>query len=165
MRLQGCLGRVPRAERRVLVLRAGIGIARTRSRAQVARITGLRRTSVARLERRGLRRLRALARTGACAALAPAAISALPVSGPPPGGGGLVPRGQVLPEHRSGTSPSGPRTGGKNAHQSTELPLARPGGARAPQPGGSSFDLAFVYVPLALLVFALLLAREVRRTG
>ena len=66
LRFQGCLSRVPRAERRVLTLRAGVGAARTHSRTEVARITHLRRTRVITLERRGLRHLHALGRTGAC---------------------------------------------------------------------------------------------------
>jgi hypothetical protein len=46
LRFQGCLSRVPRAERRVLTLRAGVGAAPTRSRTEVARITHLRRARV-----------------------------------------------------------------------------------------------------------------------
>jgi len=61
---QGCLGQIPAGERRVLTLRAGVGRARPRSRAQVQRITGLRRARIAALERSGLRRLRSLAHAG-----------------------------------------------------------------------------------------------------
>src|SRR5262249_59473892 len=88
--LQGCLGRVPRSERRVVTLRAGVGIGHTRSRADVARITGLRRARVTSLEHRGLRRLRALERAGACApaatssTVAPGTMATLPVSGGSP---------------------------------------------------------------------------------
>jgi hypothetical protein len=63
---EACLGRMPRGERRVLTLRAGVGIAHPRSRAQVQRITGLRRTRIAALERSGLQRLRSLAQAGGC---------------------------------------------------------------------------------------------------
>jgi hypothetical protein len=65
---EACLGQIPGGERRVLTLRAGVGMARTRSRGEVQRMTGLRRTRVVALERRGLKRLRALAQAGGCAA-------------------------------------------------------------------------------------------------
>jgi hypothetical protein len=63
---KACLGQMPRGERRVLTLRAGIGLAHPRSRAQVQRITGLRRTRIAALEVSGLQRLRSLAQAGGC---------------------------------------------------------------------------------------------------
>jgi hypothetical protein len=63
---QGCLDSVPNTERQVLELRAGVGIAHTRSRSEVARLTGLQRNRVTRLERRGLQRLRALHNAGTC---------------------------------------------------------------------------------------------------
>lgn len=68
LRFQSCLGSVPRAERRVLSLRAGLGVAHTRTRGEVARLTGLRPSRVARLEQRGLQRLRDLGRSGRCGA-------------------------------------------------------------------------------------------------
>jgi hypothetical protein len=61
---EACLGQIPAGERRVLKLRAGVGLARPRSRALVQRITGLRRARVAALESSGLKRLRSLAHTG-----------------------------------------------------------------------------------------------------
>jgi hypothetical protein len=63
-RLRGCLDGLPVLERRVLILRAGVGPGDPRSRARVARATDLSTRRVARLERRGLRRLRGLARGG-----------------------------------------------------------------------------------------------------
>jgi hypothetical protein len=168
VRLQGCLARVPRAERRVLVLRAGIGIAHTRSRATVARITGLRRSRVARLERRGLHHLRALGRAGACAisttTSAHTALTALPVASGStqsggPASGRLGGRGGVLAERRSGTSHPSQHAG---ESQSSVLPLRQPG--RAPT-GSSSFDLMIVFIPLALVVFALMMVREIRRSA
>jgi hypothetical protein len=51
----------------VLRLRAGVGIAHTRSRAEVVRITGLSRARVVAIERSGVRRLSALAGAGSCA--------------------------------------------------------------------------------------------------
>jgi hypothetical protein len=65
-KLSGCLDELSTGQRRVLVLRAGVGAARPHSRratAQVLRVT-IRR--VRRLERSGLRRARTLSRAGAC---------------------------------------------------------------------------------------------------
>jgi len=64
--LRGCLDDLPTAERRVLVLRTGVGARHARSRAGVGRALDLSPRRVGRLERRGLRRLRALARGGRC---------------------------------------------------------------------------------------------------
>ena len=71
-RLRGCLDGLGAAERRVLVLRSGLGPRPARSRARVARALGVSARRVARLERRGLRRLRGLARDGCGGATAPA---------------------------------------------------------------------------------------------
>ena len=67
LRHEGCLAQLPRAERRVLSLRAGVGIDHVRSRAEVVRITGLKRTRVVAIERSGMKRLSTLARAGRCA--------------------------------------------------------------------------------------------------
>jgi hypothetical protein len=164
VRLQGCLARVPRAERRVLTLRAGIGIARTRSRAEVARITGLHRARVARLERRGLRQLRALGRAGGCAVSSGGAETAF--AGVPAGGsthsGGPAGRGGVLAERGSDASPTPTSHEAESASRpKANLPIARPelGGA------GDEFDLAIVFIPLAVLAFVLVMIREARRTS
>jgi hypothetical protein len=86
--LEGCLGVLPRLERRVLVLRVGVGDRAPRSRARVARTLDLPASRVARLERRGVRRLRALARTGGCGGSAvPGAV-----------GGGSGPAAAAPPE-------------------------------------------------------------------
>ena len=66
-RLGACLDSVPALERRVLVLRSGLGARRPRSRAGVGRALDLSVRRVGRLERRGLRRLRGLAGGGRCA--------------------------------------------------------------------------------------------------
>jgi hypothetical protein len=174
VRLQACLGRVPRAERRVLRLRAGVGIDHTRSRADVARITGIRRARVASLERRGLRRLRALERAGACgpasstSTVAPGTIAAVPISvsgappaGAPQGSGAANDRGQVLAERHSGSSkPAKPENEG-DASPSLRVPLGRVSGSG----GGGSFDFTFILIALALAFLAFVLVREVRRTS
>jgi hypothetical protein len=154
---------VPRSERRVLSLRAGVGRLRPHTRSEVARITHLRRARVITLERRGLRRLRALNRAGACQdAAAPAtAVTAAPGTGtalPPAGGAGQ--RGAVLAEHHSSVASRDGDSQGKP--EQAELSISRPstGGPR-----GGSFDLALVLGPLALLAFLLVITREVRRTS
>jgi hypothetical protein len=66
LRHEGCLAQLPRAERRVLRLRAGVGIDHVRSRADVMRITGLSRKRVVAIERSAMKRLSTLARAGRC---------------------------------------------------------------------------------------------------
>lgn len=64
--LRGCLGSISGFERRVLVMRAGLG-ARARSRAETARQLGTSSRRVARAERSSVRRLRSAVRNGECA--------------------------------------------------------------------------------------------------
>jgi hypothetical protein len=66
-RLRGCLPALPRLQRRVLVLRTGIGKGGPRSRERVAGILDRSEIRVARIERRAVRRLRAADRSGRCA--------------------------------------------------------------------------------------------------
>jgi hypothetical protein len=152
---EGCLGRMPNDERRVLSLRAGVGIDRTRTRAEVQRLTGLSPTRVVAIERRGIERLRGLARTGACASAAGAA--ALP---PIPGRVGdpriAVPGISVLGEResRAGVTPTAsppPPTGSPDAGRTL---------LHAPD---SAMDFApvLLFVVLAAVVFAVV--REARR--
>ncbi len=158
LRFQGCLGQVPRSERRVLALRAGVGIGHTRSRAAVARITHLRKARVTTLERRGLRRLGVLGRAGACAvvpgaSVALAAPAATTATTAPPAAGPPAARGQVLAERRSG---AGKRTQPKSEDEGGELSLSRP-----PAAGGAGyFNLTLVIVPLALIAFLVIVGRE-----
>jgi DNA-binding CsgD family transcriptional regulator len=82
-RMHGCLGILSRGERRVLLLRAA-----GRSPARVARITHVSVGRVERLERAGVKRLRAAARGGGCGggatdASAPA-LAATSASASPP---------------------------------------------------------------------------------
>jgi hypothetical protein len=70
-----CLDDLSSAQRRVLVLRAGIGPGAPRSRGGVARRLHISERRVARLERTGLRRLRMLAKRGACAPPARTAVT------------------------------------------------------------------------------------------
>ncbi|MGZ6643721.1 MAG: hypothetical protein ACXVFT_18095 [Solirubrobacteraceae bacterium] len=162
LRFHGCLSRVPRSERRVLSLRAGVGRLRAHTRSEVARITHLRRARVVQLERRGLRRLRALNRAGACQdAGATTAVTAAPGTGTPvPPAGTSGQRGAVLAEHHSSAASKG--NGSQGRPERAELSISRPSTGLA---GGSSFDLALVLGPLAFLAFLLVITREVRRTG
>jgi hypothetical protein len=155
-----CLGQMPRGERRVLTLRAGVGLTHPRSRAQVQRITGLRRARVAALERSGLRRLRSLAQAGGCgeaASAAPDDVAAVTgVSGArriPDGAS--IPRIAVLGARESngaGTPPA-PPTGSPDSQR----PLLH-----APE-GAVDLAPAILFVLLAGLVFAVV--REARRSA
>jgi hypothetical protein len=164
LRFRGCLSRVPRSERRVLSLRAGVGRLRAHTRSEVARITHLRRARVIKLERRGLRRLRALNRAGACqdAGAATTAMTVAPGTGtgtPAPPAGTPGDRTAVLAEHHSGANQD---SGSQGKPERAELSISRPSTSG---PGGSSFDLALVLGPLAFLAFLLVITREVRRAG
>jgi hypothetical protein len=70
---RGCLAALPPAERRVIVLRAGLDADRPRSRRRVAQVLDRSLRRVATAERRGVRRLHGLARERRCAAAEPAA--------------------------------------------------------------------------------------------
>jgi hypothetical protein len=114
VRLRQCLGAVGDVQRRVLVLRAGLGSRPALSPRQVARRLGRDSAQVRRIERRGLRRLRTLARAGACApADMPAGGSddlvgdaSVGATGGP-GASGDAPRGAV-----KGVTASSPEEGG-----------------------------------------------------
>jgi hypothetical protein len=157
---EACLGQMPRSERRVLALRAGVGLAHPRSRAQVQRITGLRRARIAALERSGLQRLRSLAQTGGCGQAASAAPDGVtPVTGVSGArgipDGGSIPRIAVLGAHESdgaGTAPA-PPTGSPDSQR----PLLH-----APE-GAVDLAPAILFVLLAGLVFAVV--REARRSA
>ena len=157
---EACLGQMPRGERRVLTLRAGVGLAHPRSRAQVQRITGLPRTRVAALERSGLQRLRSLAQAGACGQSASASPGEVaPVTGV--SGARGIPDGAAIPriavlgasESNDAGTPPAPPTGSPDA----ERPLLH-----APD-GAVDLAPAILFVLLAGLVFAAV--REARRSA
>jgi hypothetical protein len=164
LRFEGCLDSVPRTQRRVLELRAGVGSATTRSRAEVARLTGLRTRSVARLERRGLKRLRTLANRGTCAGatrgtvggaapVAPGGASAQPVNA------GDAPRVGVLAAHTTPHSAESKTSGGnKSAIQAAiERPIIHA--------MGHSLDLGPLLLAFALGGLLYVVARELRRAA
>jgi hypothetical protein len=156
---EACLVQIPRGERRVLTLRAGVGMARTRSRAEVQRMTGLRRTRVVALERRGLKRLRALAQAGGCAATS----SATPAGAEHAAGAALshradgdrAPRLAVLGDRgvSSAATPAPPPAGSSDAGR----PLLH-----APD---SAVDLAPALLFLLLAGFVYAAVREARRSA
>jgi hypothetical protein len=157
---EACLGQMPRGERRVLTLRAGVGLAHPRSRAQVQRITGLPRTRVAALERSGLQRLRSLAQAGGCGQAASAAPDGVaPVTGVSDARG--IPDGAAIPriavlgasESNGAETPPAPPTGSPDAQR----PLLH-----APD-GAVDLAPAILFVLLAGLVFAAV--REARRSA
>jgi hypothetical protein len=146
---QACLGDLSASERRVLVLRAGVGARVPRSRAAVARRlrTSVRR--VARLERSGLRRLRTLCGGTGTAAAGPAPTGIVPAADitTPAGAHGAAPS-------RQGRAPS--RAGKADPVRSTVKPPAMGGVAgrsatNAPSPRGG-IDLA---IPAMLVVLGL----------
>jgi hypothetical protein len=86
VRYRGCLDGLPALERRVLVLRSGVGSRRARTRARVGRALDLSAQRVGRIERRGLRRLRGLG-DGGCGGGGAAPSAGAPVEFPADGFG------------------------------------------------------------------------------
>jgi hypothetical protein len=162
---QACLGSVPRKERRVLELRAGVGSADTHSRAEVARLTGLRRSSVARLERRGLKRLRTLANGGTCAGATrvtpttTATPTAAVGSTAPGANAGADQHSGILTVHKTHHSADSKAS---DDHQSAiEAAIERP----VIQAMGHTLDLGPLLVAFALGGLLYFVVREVRRTA
>jgi hypothetical protein len=101
-----CLGSLPRIERRVLILRAGLRRGAPRRRVTVARMIDRPVARVRRLERRALKRLKRLSADGSCGGSAAVATGAptYPAAGvpaAPPEAAERV-RQQVGGEHASG---------------------------------------------------------------
>ncbi len=168
--MRACLGVVPRAERRVLLLRAG-----GRSRERVAGMVGVSARRLARLERAGLDRLRAIARRGGCATSGhggPASGHGGPASGASTGTAGVRPAlataadGTQTATLRDAASrarkarlrlfPAGPAAGAAGAESSVPRSIfGRPVGR-----GAFGLDLATLLVAVALLVSVCAFARE-----
>jgi hypothetical protein len=171
-RLRPCLGGLPTTERRVLVLRAGLGTDRTRSRAEVARMAQISRRRVARVEAAGLRRLARLARASGCGGSGSEAALALTTpAGEPlaPGPGGGVAEFAAL----AGVDAQGSRAApgiGVLAERSSSAPGDRrassPGsGPELPVPGAGDAGETAVAIPLltSLLLGGLAIAALRRR--
>jgi hypothetical protein len=162
-RLSACLNDLNTVQRRVLVLRTGLGSARPHSRRGVARLLDLRVRRVARIERHGVREARHLSRAGACGGVAaPSTSTALAAGGSPgggdgsgsggSGGGGLVPepdKGQVAGESTAHDSTTG--SGGVRAESETKLPPPLTGGGTGRDAGGVSLAIGITLILLALL--------------
>jgi hypothetical protein len=157
-RLQGCLDELAQDERRVLALRAGIGPGPVLARSEVAGRLDLALAQAGRIERRGLRRLEALAAAGACGGATSLLGSSLGGSsglGLPPMDGaddgaaaGSAPRSGI-----KGVSVSGGGDGdGRSDGSSATLPPFGQGGSET------------LLITLGLLVaLALLVRRELSR--
>jgi hypothetical protein len=163
-RLRACLDGLPSLERRVLVLRSGLGRLEPRSRARVARRLDLATRRVARLERRGLRRLRGLARAGCdshppAPQSAPAGPSTVIATGAAAArltfGGGEAGRGAVkgAQESGSGGRDRGGRGGRKPAFATEEPePGQEPPAAVVRPPADNATDYTLpLLIALALL--------------
>jgi hypothetical protein len=159
---RGCLAALPAAERRVLVLRAGLGPRDPRSRRATAARLDVPLAAVRRRERAGVRQLRALGGDCGGAAVSPSAASAagaMLASTPTaataaggqarPGGDGEPDAGGVL-----GASESSPRTGGAPEAPATVIP-------GVVQPGGGDASV-YVLAGLAATLIALLATRRPR---
>jgi hypothetical protein len=165
-RYGACLGQLPPLERRVLVLRAALGRSEPRSRVRVAALTATSVGRVARAERRGLHRLRALGRRGGCAVLAPATLvyadagyaqtplPALPGLGAP-APSAPTPHSGVKSEHASGRVARAPAAAALPLVESAPVP-------RQIRHGGGA-GLTVVIVPLVLLGFLAYAVRAERR--
>jgi hypothetical protein len=102
-RLSGCLDTIGGMQRRVLVLRTGIGAARPHSRRAVAERLHATVRHVARAERNGLRALRRSARAGRCGTAVSGVAPAAPDGAPPPSATGA---GAADPDSRAADRPA-----------------------------------------------------------
>jgi hypothetical protein len=163
LRFQTCLPNLPKSQKRVLMLRAGVGTDHPRTRAQVRRLTGMSIKRIRRLEHRGLRKLRHLGAGGHCGRVETTGlgmtlggpVSMVPIVAPaatPAGAAVGAPHSEVLGEHASG----GPSSFTSPAAMPVLHFLDR-------VRGGSALDLTMLIVPLALLAFLALVFREARR--
>ena len=156
LRNQGCLARLPQAERRVLRLRAGVGIAHPRSRAQVMRITGLSRKRVIAIERSGMKRMRTMAQAGDCgrgSGAATESTQATPAAGAPGRNADLrhSPRIAVRGEREAGGAPAPQPESPPGEHRPL---LGAPDDAR---------DLAPIVLAVALAALLFVLIRQARK--
>ena len=177
-RLGGCLDELAHTQQRVLELRAGVGAGPPRTRRGVARVMDIRVKQVWRLERRGLRNARAVARSDSCgSAAAGGGTIALPsgASGPDgtgPGGGGDTPEASAGPAAPDGAGnlPNGAETrfAGVTGGESPELapPAFGNADARLESATGTSLWVAVGLMLLAALAgFATPSLRDRLREG
>jgi hypothetical protein len=155
---RSCLDALPRAERRVLVLRAGVGAAAPRSRGTVARRLDVTVRRVRYLERSGLRRLRTLC---GAATMEPTVLAA---DGSPPATAIVLP-----PTRRAGggreSKPS--RTATPTPSREAERPssgrVAGQSVTHLPSPADGGLSLAIPLLLLALGTAGFIVGRTLRR--
>jgi hypothetical protein len=165
--LAGCLDRLSQGQRAVLVRRAGVGPLRPRSRYVVARRLDIRPSRVARLERSGMRRLRAASQNGGCggeaAAVAPAGAPNFPsASSPPPDADGA----SALGVHDAGTreavarGEAGAERAGVRGEFESSDDDAKPATITPPGEPDDGADLTYLLLLLAAFVFGYAVTRE-----
>jgi hypothetical protein len=156
--LGGCLRTIGRLQRRVLVLRAGVGAARPHSRRAVAGRLDTTVGRVARVERRGLRALRRSARAGRCGEPVTLVAAVVPSSGAQAASGTAAPVADRAPDGRAGAPVSGVREEFR-----TSAPPDEPGTILS-VPGDAGEPPVLLLVAAAFLAgFAVVWARERRR--
>jgi hypothetical protein len=161
-RLGGCLDELAYAQQRVLELRAGVGAGPPRTRRGVARVLDIRVKRVWRLERRGLRNARSVARSDGCGSAAASGGTSALASGPSRPDGTGPGRGSDAPETSAGpAAPDGAETGPDGAE--TELTAVRGTAPESAPPGfangGSRLESATgtsLWVAVGLMLLAAL---------
>ena len=170
-RLSGCLDAVAAVERRVLVLRAGAGTRRPLTRQAVAARLDASVRQVARTERRGVRHLRAAARSGACGGVAPAAAAATAGDGGAAGAGGssgsavLVSEDSIAAGDRVGTARSGVKDEFATAPAPGPATLLPPGSGGADGAGGRGMSVPLLLLAAFVAGFAFVWTLQGRRGG
>jgi hypothetical protein len=175
-RLAGCLGDLPRREIRVLVLRAGIGPGPALSRERVGDRLDLATQRVARLERRGVRHLRAAASdgcggagAGAGTAVVETVLAAAAAGGSLPAAPGAERTADPGAGGGSGGGEDQPRSGVKG-----EFDSSGSGGSRTPavsvppvgpDGGGGAEGLSIAALLLGLALLGYAVRRELRSGG
>jgi Sigma-70, region 4 len=153
-RLSGCLDELSSRQQRVLELRAGMGSASPRTRSGVARVLDIRVDRVRRIERRGLRRARALDRAGACGAAVAGGgaqiISTSSLAGTSGGGGGESLGGGTPRDGDGGSPPPDSESGDVRGESAGQLPPPRLDGPRDQAEGTS------IWVAVGLMLLAAL---------
>jgi hypothetical protein len=173
-RLRTCIDDLRFGQRRVLVLRAGIGAADPRTRRGVARVLDLRVRQVLRIERRALRNARRLARTDGCGSAAagvppimrqpeiPTDTGPVLSAAPGPSGGGDGGGSGGSPDGRgaSGGGGSGEVRGESSTQLPPELGGTGEGGGRDTTAGTSLWVAAALMLLAGLAGFAMPTLRD-----
>jgi hypothetical protein len=158
--LPACVQRLSTIERRVLVLRAGVGAGAPRSRGAVARQLDLTVRRVTRVERAGVRRLRTLGRSDGCASTvaSPTELARATLPAGTVATAGLAGRGGGS----SGGGSGGGKAGGSSDAGSGGGGVVRQGiggeFATMPPAGGGSPGSLVTWIPVVLAALAALSA-------